>query len=389
MKKNLISLSVISLAVLAVSPAQAQDQDELKPGFYPGLGISVASDDNIYRIDTGLTSDTYFLINPSLLFKGQSGKHSFDVSYIGNFGYYQSNTNENYGDNYVNADAKLDLTPKFNLNLNADYSAVHEPRGAAGTDLTVSPEPNLFTDTHFSGEVVYGRRTNKGQFSLSYGSLRRVFTNNSQEARDHDVNTVTGTFYYNYSAKTSFLFESGLAGIDYVNPAPTNLDSTETHYFLGAKWEATAKTTGTIKAGSYSKDFKDGTLSDFNGNGFDLSVVWKPKSYSSVQLSASKYPRESSYTTASYYVSDVYGLAYRHGFSERVQLNANITTGVDTYSNDTRKDNLMGFGVGMSYKLGRMLELNGKYIYSTRDSNLAGADYKSNVYMITISTASN
>jgi hypothetical protein len=87
-------------------------------------------------------------------------------------------------------------------------------------------------------------------------------------------------------------------------------------------------------------------------------------------------------------VSDVYGLAYRHGFSERVQLDANVSTGVDTYSNDTRKDELMGFGVGVSYKLNRLLKLDGRYIYSDRNSNVVGADYKSNIYMLTISTAS-
>ena len=385
MKKNLTYISVITVTLVTSLAAQAQD--DMEPGFYPGVGLSLASDDNIYRTNTGVTSDTYFLLNPSLLFKGQFGKHSVDVSYAGNYAYYQAETGENYGDNYTNADAKLDLTPKFNLNLNAAYSTLHESRGAAGTDLTISPTPNLYTDTHLSGEVVYGRRTNTGQFSLSYESLRRVFTNNSQEERDHNVDNITGTFFYNYSAKTSFLFESGVAGIDYVNPAPINLDSTETHYFLGARWEATAKTTGTIKFGTVSKDLKDVTLSDFNGNGFDVSVVWKPKSYSSVQLTASRYPRESAYSTDSYYVSDMYGLAYRHGFSERVELNANITSGVDSYSSGSRKDDLSGFGIGVSYKLNRLLKLDGRYINSSRSSNVTGADYKSNVYMLAISTS--
>ncbi|MDH5184255.1 MAG: outer membrane beta-barrel protein [Gammaproteobacteria bacterium] len=387
MERKLILLS--STLCFAAISTSVQAQDDIQPGFYPGLGLSLASDDNIYRAETAAISDTYYLLNPSLLYKTEFGKHGLDVSYAGSYGYYQDVSGDNYTDHNANADLKLDLTPKFNVDLQVGYTDAHEPRGTSGTDLVVSPTPNLWNESRVFGEVLYGRRTNKGQFSLSYESLQTGFTNNSQDERDRNVNNIMGKFFYNYSSKTSFLFETELATVDYVSAtAPVNLDSSVSHNFIGAKWEATAKTTGEIKVGSINKDLKDATLDDFSGNGFDINISWKPKTYSTVQLTASRYTRESATATDSFYVSDVYNLAFRHAFTERVEMNANITPGTDTYSG-TREDSLMGIGVGVNYKLNRLLDLGARYISSTRRSNVAGADFDSTVVMLTVSTRAN
>jgi len=385
---NVILPSVVAfIAIQPFTSAIAAD-DEKAPGIYPGIGASFASDNNIYRAETGVVSDSYILVNPGVQYIADIGKHSMDLNYAGSYSYYQSKQDENYLDHAANANFKLDLSPKMDVGLMFGYLGSHEARSTAGTDLVTSPTPNQFTDTNYRADILYGRRTNKAQFGLSYEGVQRKFTNNSQEERDRNIGTTKGTFYYNYSAKTSFLLETAMSDIDYTNPtAPVNLDSTETRVFVGARWDATAKVTGEIKVGSVSKNLTDAGLTDFDGTGYEAIITWKPKSYNALLLTASKSTKESVVASESYYVSDLFDLAYRHAFSEKIELSANITPAVDKYSSGTRTDNLLGMGVGVVYKWNRRLDITGSYISSSRDSNVVGADYKDSIIMLTVSTA--
>lgn len=387
LNKSVISIAVSSamLGVSGVSHAQIVQGLE-KPGLYASVRAAVVDDDNIYRQDetvTTLTSDTITIVAPDVAYAVFMGKHRFLAQYVGNYGSYSDKSTEDYTDHTVNAELFLDLDPKFNMDFLAGQAKLHEARGASGTGTTVTTEPNEYDDTFVSAQLTYGRRIAKAQVQLDVEARELDFTNNSQDARDRDVNTVSGRVFYNLGPKTSAFLELTQKDIDYVDTAST-LDSTEQYVHIGARWEATAKTTGELKFGTYDKDFDSASRTDTDGTSLQANITWSPRTYSHVTLTALNRPNETA-TGDDSYTSSYYTLAWNHGINDKLGINANVLTGTDDYEGGTRKDDLMNYGVGVSYDFKRWLTLGLNYDYSERDSNVAGADFEANVYTLSAS----
>ena len=203
---------------------------------------------------------------------------------------------------------------------------------------------------------------------------------------DRDIATVSGRVFYNLGPKTSALLELTQKNIDYVTDGTNTRDSTERYVHIGARWEATAKTTGELKFGTYDKDFDSPNRPDVDGTSLAANITWSPRTYSSVTLTALTRPNETS-TGDDSYTSNYYTLAWQHGLNDKLSLNANVFSGTDDYDgvNSTRKDDLLNYGVGVSYAFKRWLSVGLNYDYSKRDSTDAASDYEANIYTLSVS----
>src|SRR3954471_8271796 len=87
--------------------------------------------------------------------------------------------------------------------------------------------------------------------------------------------------------------------------------STETRYQIGAKWEATAKTSGIVKFGMLEKKFNSSGRTDFSGSSWDAAVRWSPLTYSVWDLYSSKVTNEST-GTGDFLLTQTYGVNWNH-----------------------------------------------------------------------------
>ena len=362
--------------VLFSTASYAQQKD--KPGVFPTIAISYASDDNVFRQATSKIEDDIITFAPELLLVKAFGKHRMILDYKGEFASYSENTTEDYNDHFVNFDFLFDLSRKFNINLKADYNRVHETRESSGITNTIL---NEWTESHLFTGFAYGRRTAKAQLELDFAFNNLAFTNNNQDFRDHEDNTVSARVFYNFSKKSSVFVEAKQKTLDYVNPAARNLDSTENFYHLGFRWDVTGKTTGELKLGTFEKDFDSAVETDGDGSSYVASILWKPKSYSHVTFEFSRSPQEIA-SVDSFYISSLFSLDWEHSFSSKVALNLNLSSGIDEYSG-TREDSLSDASLGLNYKFSRMVEMGLKYTSSERDSNFNAADYSYSIIMLT------
>ena len=386
MNKSVISIAITSAMLGSSGVGYAQVVQNLdKPGLYASVRAAVVDDDNILRQDektTALKSDTITIVAPDVAYAVFMGKHRLLAQYVGNYGSYSDYSNEDYTDHSLNAELFLDLDPKFNIDLLAGQTQGHESRGASGTG-TVSTKPNEFDDTFAFAQLTYGRRIAKAQVQLDVETRELDFTNNNQDARDRDIATVSGRVFYNLGPKTSAFLELTQKDIDYVQASST-LDSTEQYVHIGARWEATAKTTGELKFGTYDKDFDSASRTDTDGTSLVANITWSPRTYSHLTLTALNRPNETA-TGDDSYTASYYTLAWQHGINDKLGLNANVRTGTDDYEGGTRKDDLLNYGVGVSYDFKRWLSVGLNYDYSERDSNVAGSDFEANVYTLSAS----
>ncbi len=371
-----------------VAGAHAETPDTLEPGFAGTLSLHVLSDDNIYRTESNQISDLAFVLTPSLTHMSVFNKHRLDLGYTGAYAAYSDKSDENYNDSKVNADFLMDLSPKLSMNLGAKYTWSHDSRGASGASMTPGLEPDTWEELAYNLDVVYGRRTSQAQVQLKYEGIGREFTNNNQASRNRDTGTLYLTAYYNMTARSSWLLEMRSRNITYTDAPSSDRDSTEFSYMLGSRWDFTGITTGVVRLGMLSKDLQGTTdyygnsLEDFSGFTAEGSVDWAPQPIDRFKLGLTRQARESTEVTSSYYISNMLNIAWHHDFSSLFALDAGIGAQNDEFS-DGRSDELTNVTMGGGYGMTQHMRLEFNYTYGSKSSSLAGADFTSNVLMLT------
>ena len=376
-KTGIAITCVVVASFSSVSYAQLAD----KPGFYSSLSVIYTSDDNIFRQASSKVSDSILSLAPELLFIKGFGKHKFTAEYLGDYASYGKNTSENYADHFVNFDMLFDLSRKLNIDLQANYSQGHEPRGSSGAVQNSSAEINKLEQSRVFSSFTYGRKTAKAQVELDVEIANTKFTNNNQSFRDRKMTTVSARVFYNIGNKPAVFAEIKQNGLDYLNPGTRDRDSKENFYHAGLRWDASNKITGSLKVGSFDKKFSSGTETNGSGTSYEGSILWKPKTYSHFTLGLSRTPQEAT-TADSFYTSSTASVDWKHDFNSKLALNMNVSSGTDEYSG-TRKDQLLNAGLGFSYKFRRWMNVGLDYKYSKRDSTDNTADFTDNLIMLT------
>lgn len=380
--------AVVLGMTLGFSPLNhAKAPDSERTGFSPSVQLAYQNDDNIFRQENNEERDGIATIAPDLGWRWNFGKQQLSLQYVGLYAEYDTNDNENYDDHAINADLFFDLTPKFNIDLQANYELGHESRGSSGLVAGItSAVPNEWRAKRLFSQFTYGRRAASAQLQLDLEAKTLRYTNNSQGFRDRNTDTVTGRFFYRLGPKTTAIFEATYRDIDYISSAAVrNLDSEERLVRLGLRWEATYKTTGELKIGRFKKTFDSPTEEDISGTSIEAVAIWEPLTYSRVTFTALREPNEAA-TADSSYVSSTLTADWQHDFSSRTTFNANISDRTDNYSG-TRKDDLFNVGLGIDYKLKRWLNIGASYRYSERDSNVVNASYDDNIFMFNVEIA--
>ena len=299
------------------------------------LTATTSYDDNIFRADTGQQSSFVLTLKPAVTLRGMYRKHSVQMGYEGEWGRVVRFSGQDYLDHRLFAATKLDLTRELNVDLKIDRDVGHDspgdfghdPRDAVGFGLSLvgrSVEPEPWTDTTLSGKAAYGRRIAKIQLvgGVAYSQLR--YRSDSQSFRDLDDLVLTGQAFWNIGPRFSPFLKVSRTFTDYLSPdsfagtaAP---DSTAAAYLLGLRWEATAKTSGTVQWGLDTTDLDqpggDGSA-QFN---WDADLVWEPKPFSKVRINASGRAQEIGRLDAggSVFDSTRFGIGWSHGFTERL-----------------------------------------------------------------------
>ena len=352
---------------------------------YPVLGLAQRYDDNIFLSNTNQRSSWQTIVSPGVRAEiRQPGGNVYGVTYRADVGRFWSSSADNYQDHTVVADADVIINTQARFLVRAEYLSLHDPRGA--TDRPIGAEPDEWRAPGVSGLFSYGTPGAQGRIDVSAGHQRKRYDNNraSTIGADRDNSFYGAVFYWRVTPITSLLFEARQTDIDY-KLATSLQDSTERRYYVGATWEATAKTTGIVKAGYLTKNFDSAALTDFSGTGWEARVRWSPLTYSIFELTTQRETNESSGIGDFILSSVVYG-TWTHAWNNEVRSNALVGYRTDDFkgAGATRKDKTASAGAGVTYQFRRWLNLGAQYIYTDRSSNAPGMEYERNVFMLTL-----
>jgi hypothetical protein len=337
---------------------------------YPGIDVTVARDSNLYSSNINRGASWVTTVSPYVKLEGKTGPHSFDLTAGLSQGYYHSSSADNYTDYSLAGNANFVFSGRAGLRLRGEHRYGHDPRGS--TDRPSGGNPDEYTNTGLDGIFSYGAPGAQGRIEIDAGAFKREYKNNRAftVASDRETYVLGGQFFWRIAPKTEFLVGARQRTTDY-DLSTSTLDSTERNYFVGAKWEATAATSGTVRFGRLTKDFDSSTRRDFSTNSsWDAAVRWAPLTYSVFDFATSKSSNESS-GLGDFIVAKNHTVTWTHAWNSRLSTALNGGYREDDYQGAgvNRTDKTTTYGAKATYQWQRWMRLGAQYQRTDRKSN--------------------
>ena len=372
-----------AVAAVACTNAWALDPQAIDVGgltFTPTLNVSETYDDNIFETRDHEVSSWVTRTNPSFELAAETAKMGHRLNYTINQDIFHSAHDADNADHHLTGESVFAFDARNRLKLQAGYHKVEDTE-----DTAAQGENDKYETTNFGGVYSFGAETARMQFDLGANHFTKRYSNGDglNSDKEFDSLTLNAIGYYRVAPKTRLLAEVRHTDYDYKS-AP--LDSENMAYLVGAKWEATAKTTGTVKIGYEEKDFDNSAIKDRNSPMWEIGVAYQPRTYSTFTLDARRAFDEGD-DGAETIRSQTFTAGWKHYWMERLYSNVTYTIGESKYEGTNRTDDRDIFGLGLTYEARRWLDIGVGYRYSKNDSDVRSESFERNMYGINITAS--
>ena len=362
----------------------------------PGLGLALGSDDNVYLTNLRRQSSTLEVLSPAAKVIAHDRDNIYSLSYRADLGRYSSASGDNYNDQTISGDADIHISPRASLKVDPELVWSHDPIGTTYGYVTpgvaLQTAANKWRNAGVKGVFSYGSENAKGKVEVegAYHSIKYLNNRVITVAYDKAVADAGATFFYRVRPKTSLLFQAKEEKISYANPALSIVpNSTQQYYMVGAKWEATAKTTGDLRVGRINKNYDASAtpLPNFSGTGWTGNIGWNPETYSRVNLILSKQPEETTLPGSNYILTTSSTLGWDYDLSSRLTSHASYNQYLENFGGIGLHTRANNYALGVSYKMRRWLTTGLSWTNTSKsvDQQIYNAlIYNRNVFMLTL-----
>jgi len=382
--RTLVQLSALLCAnAWAAEPQNLPQSIKLADGlnFTPTLQVSERYDDNFREREKDVDASWITSIAPRFAIGAKGNKASYELSYKADTDIFHSSSKDNNTDHYLDGTASLDFNVRNRVRFDAGYEKVEE---TASLDQQI--ENDKYTRSHVGGLYTYGARTATGniEFSGDYSQLRYQNSGTLNNDKERDVVALASTFYVRVAPRTRLLVEGRYNDFDYVSN--TRLNSVGMALLGGVEWEATAKTSGSIKIGGERKNYDDSEVGAKSGSLWEVGASYKPRTYSTFSLKTRHHLDEGT-DGASTIDSLSTTVDWEHEWLTRFSTKVFYTHGDGQYRNIEREDKYNAYGVRANYQARRWLGFSLGYNFKKNDSTAINESFERNVYTIGVNAS--
>ena len=382
--KNKILFGAMVLAYSAVSVAASPDGYMTESGVVitPVIDAGFKYDDNIFNQKDDTRSSSIFTVAPAVQFSLDDGINNYNLDMGIESGTYLDSHDDDYvtGELAFKSHLEANSRSRFDIQLVAKIEV--EPRGTGiteGIGDTID-EPLTYNDQLAKITYEYGNLSSKGRLAITGKYYNKNYTNFTEitEYRSYSEPELGATFFYSTNASTDTFIEVKGSTIGYDRASTTSLDSDVYSVLLGMKWEATALTSGSFKIGQEQKKFTDTARDDFKGVSWDGNIEWQPLEYTSLNFNTSSSAKDPD-GLGDYIKEAMYGLSWKHAWSDFLSSNVNYSYMREDYSGFERLDKTNSVYLGLDYQI--ILGSNIAFFveYSDKDSSYDSVVYDKNV----------
>jgi len=391
-RKRFGLLCGLSLVAVQGMAAPQYASIELDEGFFmtPALDVDLEYDDNIFQTETNEKSSVVTRVAPAVEWEVRQERTRAALSYAGNYSFFADSSDDNVANHVVQADfgatgarSSLDLYGAFARGSDARGTGPSDGLGNALT-LQIFDEPTEFDEWSWGAAAAVKPGGRLG-VNVGYDFLDKEYQNFRQftRARDRSRGTYSLGFDYVLTGKTSAILNLSRSEIDYdFTPAgAATLDSKQDRITAGLRWEATARTTGSVEFGWHEKDFDAPTRDKIDGFAWAASIDWAPRTYSVFTLKTGNSFTEADNVGSAKETSTA-GVAWKHGWSDRLSTITGLEYVREDYKDFARKDDFYRFRLEFDYDFRRWMTLAAGVNISSRDSNQSRADFDRNIVFL-------
>jgi len=389
-------LAGLTLLSSAAGAQQFEDAASLEFGGFdvtPTVDLGLRYDDNVTRAADNEISSWSRIVAPQVSMVSSLGASQVNLGYRLVNETYFSSQEDNYTDHFFIAGVDLELNARNRVKASLLFEDGHEERGSGysiGSGLLLT-SPDLYKQSELDILYTYGAFNADGRFDLNINirDLNYDLDTAAYVVRDRKLSEIGGTFYYRVGATTDLTFDAAFTEVDYKFAADiaNPLDSSNSSYLVGLKWEATAQTSGFAKIGYQEKDFDSTFREDFSGIDWAAGVLWEPVDYASLQLVTRADTNETN-GEGNFIRGRTHSLEWRHNWLERLRSQTSISWNNNRYEGqlvdgfDVRSDDNLFFKAAVYYQFRRWLNFELAYRYDERNSNRLGIDYDRNQFLL-------
>lgn len=363
-----------------------------------GLGIQEEFDDNIFNTPDNGTADKVFHIMPSASLESDWSRHSLNLGFEMDRGYYEENTQENYNDYIISAKGRVDIQDQSSVALAYAHTRQHEIGNAPLVVPTAFSPTNPFgqvVDTGFGTTVYHQDLFNvKPTFStdpliawVDLAAQRWSYANKNgadlgfQNFWEYSIIPRIG---YQTFEDTSLFIQPSYAQRIYdseQNLNGFNDNSQEYQFLVGLTYDFTDLTYIEAGVGVVHSTFTDPAFKPTTGPAFDISGIWNATEF----LTLSARALQSNLATTDFETKQVatnffsLGADWEARDNLIVSLLGSYTDAVYEESELTasgfgapiqRHDRTFGLSVGAKYMFTDYFTASVSYLLNDRKSNI-------------------
>lgn len=353
--------------------------------FTPTLSVGFGTNDNLTLTSGSKPSSTFVSIAPTLVLSSQYGTGKYSLGYQGESLKYLSATAYNIENQEVAASGSHDLDTRFALNWRAAYQNRYDPVGS--TDRAGSIKPDRWEANNLTVSGRYGAEEATGNIEGEVGYFDKQYTNNRLNTAGADYKSLNaaGRFLYRVGPATRLLTEYRHTQFDY-RLNTNNLDNVEQRLLVGARWNATAATSGEFKIGYLNKDYAT-VRKSFKGTTWEGGFRWTPLTYSSVDVNTGRGATDATGNDADYITNNFLSLGWTHNWRSSFSTRLGLNTSRTNYVGGSRKDKTNEWVLGASYVISRWARVSAEAKIAERNSSNDFYDYRRNLMTIRLDLA--
>ena len=358
----------------------------------PLLALTGAFDDNIFKTSAGTVDDFITVFTPRLQIDSNLAAHEWGFIADGDFAFYADNSSENYQDARVAIDGRYDFSRKGFIHGGAGFRRGHEDRGSP--DDSVGTDPGIFYVTSLNIGESYQvdnrvHYTMDGDFDwLDYDDVTTTAGIINNDDRDRFV--AEGELRMGYFLEPGTrreVFARGRLGIrsysSALDDAGFDRDSIGYEVVGGYAFDLTDLGFPVLEvyAGWIVRDYDAAALSSVSGPTFGATAIYAPSPTTTVRASAARLVQETTLAGASGILQTVAEASIDQLLRRNLSLNGRLRYINNDYEGIARDDDIFSVSAGARWYIGRHVDLELTYTFTSRSSDAALGDYDRNHFL--------
>jgi hypothetical protein len=333
-----------------------------------------------------------YTVAPELQAQSNWSRHELKAELRGSYNGYSPDQAPTLSRPYFNSkvDGRVDVAKDTRIDLGGRALVSTDNPGSPNLQAGLAKLP-LFTT--FGGNAGIGQKFNRFDLSVKGDVERTAYQNSlltdgtSSSNEDRNFNQYGGVLRGGYELQPGvkpFVEFSADTRVHDIEPDSSGYyrNSNGVTGKVGSTFELSRLLTGQIALGYTQRVYQDPRLEQVAGVIGDASLLWTATALTTVKLVGASTVGEST-------VAGVSGVFYRnvgvqvdHAFQRWLIGSVKVGFELDDYVGMPREDKIYSAGVGLTYKLNRLVQVKGEFRQNWLRSNITGNDYNASVFML-------